>query len=413
MKISDVVIVGTGPYGLSIAAHLGGRGVDYRIFGTPMQTWINSMPRGMRLKSEGFASSLFDPESALTLGTYCRQQVLPYADTGLPVPLETFTAYGLAFQKRFVPHLEDERVVALKKCSRGFELRISSGETLLARRVVVAAGLTHFDYVPPELSGLSESHLTHSSRHSRLDRFRGRDVVVVGAGASAIDIAALLHETGAHVEVVARKAIRFHDPPQIPRPLLERIKAPMTGIGAGWKLVFCAETPLLFHRLPEGMRLRAVRKTLGPAPGWFVRDQVKGKVPIHVGYEIRGASVKAGRVELEVAGESGPRTLQADHVIAATGYKVDLRRFAFLDADLQGSIRSVEQTPVLSSNFESSVAGLYFVGASAANSFGPLLRFAVGAGFTARRISSHLARSAAPKVVQLKEVEVEAKEVCR
>jgi hypothetical protein len=82
-----------------------------------------------------------------------------------------------------------------------------------------------------------------------------------------------------------------------------------------------------------------------------------------------------------------------DHVISATGYKVDLRRLGFLGQDLLHQIRSVENTPVLSPHFESSVPDLYFVGATAANSFGPLLRFAYGAGFAAQRLSRHLVQS--------------------
>jgi hypothetical protein len=52
--------------------------------------------------------------------------------------------------------------------------------------------------------------------------------------------------------------------------------------------------------------------------------------------------------------------------------------------------------PALSSNFESSIPGLYFVGATAANTFGPLLRFAYGAGFAAQRVSKRLIAKAAP-----------------
>jgi cation diffusion facilitator CzcD-associated flavoprotein CzcO len=92
MKMSDVAIIGAGPYGLSLAAHLRARGVDFRIFGKPMQTWLEHMPKGMRLKSEGFASSLYDPDSKFTLAAYCKERGLAYADTGMPIPLETFTA---------------------------------------------------------------------------------------------------------------------------------------------------------------------------------------------------------------------------------------------------------------------------------------------------------------------------------
>jgi hypothetical protein len=81
-----------------------------------------------------------------------------------------------------------------------------------------------------------------------------------------------------------------------------------------------------------------------------------------------------------------------EHVIAATGYKVDLGRLGFLGDELRSQIRSVKATPILSSDFQSSVAGLYFLGPASANSFGPVMRFAFGADFTARRITKHLTR---------------------
>ena len=224
---------------------------------------------------------------------------------------------------------------------------------------------------------------------------------MVGAGASALDLAALLHQAGARVQVIARKpAIRFHDPPKKEGPSWsERVRTPMTGIGAGWNVFLCANAPLVFRQMPQEFRFEKVRRILGPAPCWFIKEQVVGKVGLNVGVKITEAKVQNGQVALELTDEAGNRkTLMADHVIAATGYKVDLGRLAFVDPTLRSKIQSAENTPILSSNFESSVPGLYFVGVTAANTFGPLLRFAFGAGFTARRISKHLARSAEPKV---------------
>ncbi len=398
----DLAIIGAGPYGLSIAAHLAARRVSFRIFGSPMHTWLTQMPRGMHLKSEGFASTLYDPESSFTLGKYCEQQGIPYADLGLPVPLETFASYGQAFQKRLVPGLEDKLVMSLDRSSSSFVLRLEDGETVAAQQVVVAVGISHFQYIPPVLAALPVEFVTHSSAHTTFDQFRGREVTVIGAGASAADVAAALLEAGASTQMVARSpVIHFHDPPEpSPRPLLESIRRPMTGLGPGWRSLLCTEAPLLFHRMPEKFRLEVARRHLGPAPGWFVKDQLVGHVPFHLGLHLSGAKIEDGRVHLQlVDGDGAARTLVTDHVIAGTGYKVDLHRLNFLSPDVQSGIRSVENSPVLSSNFESSVPGLYFVGASSTNSFGPLARFAYGAGFTSRRLSRHLAGLTSRKLV--------------
>ena len=393
MTHCDVAIIGAGPYGLSIAAHLRARGVEHRIFGRPMDTWLTRMPKGMRLKSEGFASSLYDANLEFGLSAYCKREGLPYADIGLPVPLETFTSYGLEFQKKFVPQLEDRLVASLSRSSTGFQLQLVDGEVCCARTVIIAVGLTHYDYMPPLFSDVPEEFVSHSSAHHTLDHFHGRSVAVIGAGSSALDLAALLHQAGADVQLVARSsAIRFHDPPH-KRSLWERMRAPTTGLAQGWNLVFCTKAPRVFHRMSERFRLDFVRRTLGPAPGWFIKQEVVGKVPFHLGVNVTAAKVGDSRVRLELTNRAGERRpLVADHVIAATGYRVDLRRLSFLTSELRSAIDDVQQTPILSSRFESSVPGLYFVGTSAANSFGPLLRFAFGAGFTARHLTKCLVR---------------------
>jgi hypothetical protein len=403
MKPCDVAIIGAGPYGLSIAAHLRAAKVDFRIFGSPMHTWSAEMPRGMRLKSDGIASSLYDPDSQFTLEAYCKKNGLPYADVGIPIPRETFVAYGLEFQKRFVPQLEEKSIVSLKPSIGGYQLGLDDGEDVTARRVIVAVGLSYYQYVPPVFSALPETHVTHSSKHKTLDRFKDREVIVVGAGASALDTAALLHNAGAHVQVVARApAIRlWNPPPPPPASLLQWLRQPMSGLGRGWKLYLCANAPLVFRLMPEQFRLDKVKRVLGPSPAWFIKQDIEGKVPLNPGLSIKDVRIQNGRVKLEVADNAGAtRTFEADHIIAATGYRVDLGRLPFLDSNLLAQIRSVENTPVLSSNFESSLPGLYFVGTSAANTFGPVLRFAVGAKFTARRLARHLAASAAPDSTQ-------------
>jgi thioredoxin reductase len=362
-----------------------------------MKTWLTQMPRGMHLKSEGFASTLYDPARTLTLGRYCQELQVPYQDIGWPVPLETFTSYGLEFQQRLVPHLENADVVSLERSSEHFRIGLADGQTATARRVVVAAGISHFQYVPLPLDTLPEEFVSHSSRFSSFEHFQNRHVIVIGAGASAMDVTAALIDVGADVQVVARKhEVRFHNASSpLPRPLTERIASPMTGLGPGWKSWLCTEAPLVFRMMPEKFRLEVVRKHLGPAAGWTIKEKIVGHVPFHLSLSLESAEVRNGGVQLHLRGQAGEKKLMtADHVIAATGYRVDLRRLAFLGPEMLKGIRSVEHTPVLSSQFQASIPGLYFVGAASANTFGPLARFAYGAGFTSRRLSAHLTSTA-------------------
>ena len=391
----DIAIIGAGPYGLSLAARLRGRRQSVRIFGSPMRSWSHHMPHGMHLKSEGFASNLYDPEGKFTLEAYCAEHAIPYADIGLPVAIETFIAYGREFQRRYVPDLEDLQITSLKNSAGFFELTTAAGEVARARQVVVAAGIVSFGYIPPLLKSIPASMISHSSQHSDLSGFKGRKVAVLGAGASAVDIAALLLQVGADVELIARRqTLQFHDPPNEPRPLLQRLKAPRSGLGTGWRSRLCTDIPLVFHAMPESLRLRAVARHLGPAPCWFVRDAVADRLPMHLGATLIDARTHEGRprLALRLSGRED-RQVDIDHVIAATGYKAAVSRLAFIDESLRSRVRTVEEAPILNRHFESSAPGLYFVGAAAANSFGPLLRFAYGARFATERVAARLARN--------------------
>jgi thioredoxin reductase len=394
--MSECLIIGAGPYGLSLGAHLAKTDVDFRIVGTPMQPWQENMPADMHLKSEGFASSLFEPAKRFTLGAYCAEHQIPYADVGLPVKVDTFVNYGRAFQERFVSNVENRVVQSLVRVEGGFRAVLSDGGTIDARRVVVASGIVHFARIPEELANLPGSLRSHSSEHHDLSRFSGRKVAVIGAGSSAMDMAAALHRNGASVTVIARrKAVRFQSPLGL-RTVRDKIRNPMTTIGPGWKSVLCTKAPLLFHLMPETFRTEVVRRYLGPAPAWFTREVVENNVPIITGSSVVAAHEKDGRVHLTLrGGDAATSTLSVDHVIAATGFKVDLGRVGFLGDEMRQALNCADGAPRLSRNFESSVPGLYFVGTASANSFGPMLRFACGAGFTARRLSRHLKMLAA------------------
>ena len=394
----NTAIIGAGPYGLSIAAHFRRSGIPFRIFGRPMDSWQEHMPKGMMLKSDGFASDIYDPEKAFTLRQFCEERGIEYADAGVPVRLDTFSAYGLAFRDRMVPELEDKLVASVERVASGFLLRLEDGETFQARRVVLAVGITHFEYVPENLAHLPPEFLSHSARHREVEPFRGRSVVVIGGGASALDLAGLLHEAGADVQLVSRREeLKFHSQPTgKPQSQWQQIRHPQSGLGPGMRSRFFANAPGLFYYLPERLRLEAVRRSLGPSGGWFIRDKVVGKVPLHLGCTPQGAEVKDSRVHLSVlAADGSKREIITEHIIAATGYRVDLERLKFLNPEVRSQVKTVAGSPALSSTFESSVPGLYFAGVAAANSFGPVMRFAFGAGFAARTVTRALAKSVA------------------
>lgn len=396
----DVAIVGAGPYGLSLGAHLGAAGVPFRQFGLPMQLWRDAMPAGMFLKSQGFASNLSDPTRRHTLRAFCQQTGRDYADYGLPVPLETFVAYGQGFQRAEVPHLEELMVSNVTRATEHYELSLADGSVALARTVVVATGVQHFSHVPGTLAALPNQVCTHPSAHDDLGVFAGRDVAVVGAGQSALESAALLHESGAHVTVVARTSTLAWNgtPLSLHRPLRQRLREPEATLGSGWSTWFYATQPHLYRHLPAARRIRTARTALGPAGAAWLRPRVEGKIRTLLGHAVRWAEPEPGGLRLGLRAPDGStRDIIVDHVLAATGYRTDLDRLSFLDSGLRATVRTLASSPAVGPDFQSSVPGLYFIGPAVAPTFGPVMRFVCGSDFAARTVARALRTVSRPR----------------
>lgn len=402
--MAEVAIIGAGPYGLSLAAHLRAAGVSVCQFGLPMQLWQASMPAGMFLKSQGFASNLSDPEGTHTLEAYCNATGLPYASYGLPVPLDVFVGYGQWFRDKLVPDLEEMLVTGVAARGGGFELSLAASGPVRARRVVVAVGVEHFAHVPEPLTSLPPWLCTHSSAHTDLSAFRGQQVAVVGAGQSALETAALLHENGCGVSLVARtNRLAWNGEPLAPdRPVLSRLREPESGLGSGWATWFYSTQPGVFRHLPAATRVSRARTALGPAGASWLRSRVIGQFPVFTGCHIRSASAHGSGVRLGASGPGGTvREFAADHVIAATGYRTDPARLSFLGDPLLSGLRTLAGSPVVGPDYQSSVPGLYFVGPAVAATFGPVMRFVYGTAHAAPTVTRQLTgnsarRSAAP-----------------
>jgi cation diffusion facilitator CzcD-associated flavoprotein CzcO len=384
-----VAIIGAGPNGLALAAHLRDRGVEHRIFGSPMQTW-RDLPTGMNLKSLGFATTIPMPGGA-TFPEYCRSRGLEDYE---PIDFQTLTQYGLDLQRRFVPYLEDTKVTHLERSGSEFVLTLATGERLRARRVVVAIGLGYFPRIPAPLDQLPDSLVCHTWGHKDFAAYAGKDVVVVGGGSSALETAVLLHEHGVRVRVLARSNAEFgmRGRREHERPLLDRIRVPLSTLGHGRENWVLEHLPWLMYHVPPSKRIPFTRRHLGPAAAWWLRPRAEGKFPIETHTSIIAATVHDGKVRLRVRqADHSEQELTADHVIAGTGYEMDLKRIPFLAPELGRSIQLWDKMPRLSRQFESSVPGLFFIGPIAAESFGPLVRFIAGAQFTVGVLSNYLA----------------------
>lgn len=387
MASTNVAIIGAGPYGLACAAHLRRAHVDTHVFGRTMEFWESRMPEGMWLRSSWEASTISDPDGRLSLDVYDAGRTQPLAR---PVRLEDFIAYGHWFAQQAVPEVDERQVVGLERNAAGFRLRLADGDVLTARRVILATGLEGFEHRPAALAHLPRDLVPHSVDIRELRPFAGRRVAVLGAGQSAIELAALLHEAGAEVEAIARASqVRW-----LVRsgwlhrrsPRLRRLLYPPTDVGPPVLNQLVAK-PLAFRTLPPTLQARIAYRSIRPAAaGWLV-DRVSA-LPLHLDTRVERAAADDGRLSLEL---SDGASLSVDRLVLATGYRPDIARHPLLGADLVNQISHDRGYPRLGRGYESSVPGLHVVGALSAYAFGPVMRFVSGTWFTAGEVASRIA----------------------
>jgi cation diffusion facilitator CzcD-associated flavoprotein CzcO len=386
-----VAIIGAGPYGLAAAAHLRARNIETRVFGTPMEFWMRHMPRGMFLRSGPGASNLGDPEGRLGLARFRAAAGLPYTK---PVPIDDFVQYGQWFQEQAVPHLERRTVANVSPNSRGFHVRLDDGEEFHARRVVVATGISLFAKRPEHLADLPAAAVSHSFDQSDLSRFRGQKVAVVGAGQSALESAALLHENGAAVELLARTPRVFMLPDgkstglgaELRRRLSPYARPPFDIMGprfVSWLIAW----PRVFRHSPRALQNFLTARAVRPGGATWLIPRL-APVQITTDCTIASASTTPGGL-LRLKLSDGTQRL-VDHLFLATGYRVDVSRYNFLAPELRDALRTREGYPALQVGFEASVPGLHFLGTPAAGTFGPLCRFVVGTKYMARELTRHI-----------------------
>lgn len=378
----DVAIIGAGPYGLSAAAHLRDAGVNARIFGKPMEFWATGMPDGMLLRSPREASTISDPRSVFTLEAYERATGTPPARR---VTWRTFVEYGRWFQQQIGCEPDQRHVAEVRRENSGFRVSLDDGASLKAHRVLVAAGIGPFRKTPEVFAQLSPHRASHCYEGRRFCELGGR-VAVIGAGQSALESAALLHEAGIDVEVIARipelrwigMHKRLHQLGLISKLLYSKHDVGPIGIS---RLV---AYPSLMYHMPMGpkdrIRTRAVRSAGAP---WLIPRL--GDVKISTGRSVRSAKEVSSEIQLILDDGTERRV---DHVLMGTGYRINISSYAFLAPELVTEIQQLDGYPDVSSGFSTSVPGLHFTGATAARKFGPLMYFVAGTEFASKEFAS-------------------------
>jgi len=388
MPDEDVVIVGAGPYGLAAAAHLRRGGAGVRVLGDPMSFW-RTMPAGMLLRSNWTATCIAEYRGPLSIDSFC---AATGTRVGKPVPLDRFIEYGTWVQQQVAPDVDRRAVRTLDGSERGFRIRLEDDAVLTARRVVVAAGIAPFTNRPAVAAHLPRELASHTADHHDLRRFSGASVLVVGGGQSALECAALLHESGAQARVAVRADhLNWLHGGKYHRALgrYSRLVYAPTDVGP-MGLSRLVAVPDLFRRLPRGVQDPAAYRSIRPAGAAWLGPRLRD-VPILLSRSVVSAMPRSGRLEVRL---SGGEQLTVDHLLFGTGYKVDIERYPFLAPSLLAGVKRVDGYPVLGPGLESTVARLHFLGAPAARSFGPIMRFVSGGWYAGQALAQQVTKGA-------------------
>jgi thioredoxin reductase len=380
----DVAVLGAGPHGLAATAHLRRAGVDVRVIGDPMSFW-RTMPVGMVLRSNWTASCIAEYQGPLSLDAYCGATGDRFTH---PIALEDFLRYGGWVQQQVAPDVDNRLVQSLEQSGDGFHLRFTDGDRLRARRVVVAGGIAHFAHRPAVAAHLPAELASHTADHRDLSRFAGRRVLVVGGGQSALESAALLKETGADVEVAVRKdSLTWLHGGKYHRMLGRWAKVVYAPTDVGpMGLSRLVAVPDLFRRLPRPVQDPVAHRAIRPAGAMWLRPRLE-TVPIRLGTSVAELMPAGEQVRVRL---STGEVLTVDHVLFGTGYRVDVARYPFLEETLAARVEQVGGYPVLRRGLETSVPGLHIVGAPAAWSFGPVMRFVAGGWYAGRSVARRI-----------------------
>jgi cation diffusion facilitator CzcD-associated flavoprotein CzcO len=396
MKYHDVVIIGAGPYGLSAAAHLRHAGVEPYVIGQSMSFWRQNMPSGMFLRSRVEASDIHAPERRLSIFGYQKamRRRLPE-----PLPIEDFVAYGDWLQQQVAPNLDRRQVQSVARNGHGFHVHLADGDRVSAKAVVLTVGIGLFQQRPPAFAEIPRELAPHSSDFTEPARFAGKHVAVIGHGQSALEYTALLHEAGAHVQILTRaKALTFLSfawrkhlfrklTPGPLRPISYRILPP-TDLG-DIRTARTMADPNKFRRQPPEIQRALLKDVTTPRGAYWLPQRLAG-VPVHTGVSVAGAERHGDRVTLTL---SDGTTRSVDSVLLATGYRIDVAKCSLIAESLRREIRTQDGYPALSTGLETSVKGLYMAGVIAERTLGPTLRFVTGTSNAGPRLAAAISRN--------------------
>jgi len=372
MRSVELLIVGAGPFGLSMAAQAQADGVDYLMVGKPMAFWRSHMPAGMLLRSA--CDWHLDPTGIHTIEAFAASRGQTPVDVE-PLSLEFYLDYARWFQEQKGLKIAPVFVERLDRTDGAFWAQMENGETIGAANVVLALGFSHFAHIPADLAALLPAgRYAHSKDLVDFAPLAGKRVLIIGGRQSAFESAALLREAGAaHVHICYR-----HPTPRFEPSDWGRANRIVAGL---------ADNPTWFRDLNEDEKAdinrwfwTEGRLKLEP---WLWPRLDHPEISLWPESQLAGC-VKSADGALEIRLDSGAE-LAVDQVIFATGYKVEMGQIPLLAAgNLLAELATVNGYPCLDEQMQTNIPGLFVTSIPAVQDFGLFFGFTISARLSAQ-----------------------------
>lgn len=377
-KQVKVLVIGAGPYGLSVGAYCKKSGLDYLIVGKPIEFWRSNMPQGMLLRSE--VAWHIDPFYTDTMEHYVSLRGMDPQQVE-PISRDLFLDYVSWFREINDLQVLPEYVSRLDQQDGHFEATLENGDTIVAEAVVVAIGFRYFQHIPDNLRAmLPPQCYSHTCSTVDFSFLKGKKCLIIGGRQSAFEWAALAVEAGCEAIHLSYR----HDTPRF---------EPSDWSWVPGRVNQTVETPDWFRKLTGEQQQELSRQLwiegrqkLEPWLWPRLRSEI---VKLWPNSNVSAAHLlEDGRLEIRLDNDE---LLAVDHVLLATGYKVDMQRLAFLrEGNLGNRLATQEGFPVLDPYFQSNIPGLFFTSLPATRDFGPFFGFLVGVPASSRVIGDQI-----------------------
>lgn len=376
-----LLIIGAGPFGLSLAAEAQHLDIDYMIVGKPMGFWQENMPTGMFLRSA--CDWHLDPNNKNTIEAYLLTQGLTPADVE-PLSLAFYLNYAAWFQTQQgiepVPIFVQQLDVFPEQTPR-FRATMADGSTIYADHVAIAPGFKPFKNEPAELvAHFPAGRYSHTCDHVDFSDMAKQRCLIVGGRQSAFEWTALLQEAGA----TAVHVVHRHDTPAFTEADWSWVNPLVDAMidNPGWfRYLTPSEKDEVDKRLWAEGRLKV--------EPWLAERVLIDRVHLWPNSFITACDEMPDGA-LTVTLNTGT-TLTVDHIILATGYRVNMDYVPYLaQGNILDNLATTDGYPLLDEHFQTNIPGLFITSMPATRDFGPFFAFTISVRTSAKLIGQEL-----------------------